>query len=96
MERHRNLTPRVPPLLDPESTFNPLTRRWEAPDPIQTNVVFVTVKIDARKSEAAGKALEVIESALQSFYGGEHNGWHGWVTNNGKREQSISLEGAHL
>lgn len=86
--------------------LNVVTRRWETPESIQTNVIFVTVKIDAKRSDATRsdatrEALEVIEAALVSFYGGEEGGWHPWHTvsrHGGPREilQSISLEGATL
>jgi hypothetical protein len=69
-------------------------------EPVTTHVVHVTVKLDAKKSEAAGQALEYIEAALTSFYGGNQNGWHPVQTEskNGQHAvlRSISLEGAHL
>jgi hypothetical protein len=78
-----------------------LRERDTEDEPVQTNVVFVTVKIDAKRSDATREALEFIECALQSFYGGEENGWHAFETITGydgkqQRVRSISLEAATL
>ena len=82
-------------------TFEAACAAQDAPEPIETHVVQVTVKIDAKRSDATLEALQVIEAALVSFYGGDEGGWHAWHTvtrPGGRREilQSISLEGARL